>query len=791
MSGIEKTTARTVYDLAPVGVCVLSANIESPRVLYANDAFLALLNGVRFDQNRRRIALGLEKIQNQPISEIWPSDEIEPIIKSMTEERGSPAVEVSVSDPETADNRWALLSVSKTNFEEHPAWIMWATDITHSKRAEARLKLAAEEAETISEMKSSFLATMSHEIRTPMQSVYGLLELVREEELTADIEEMIDTAKASASGLLEILDDILDLTKVEAGKMELDDFEMPLRTLVRGVLEAMEVKVNQQKIEIKDEISEDLPFVVMGDPKRLRQVLINLLGNSIKFTEEGSVTVRVTKSIEHISLPEDGFGLRFEIIDTGIGMAPAVADKLFQPFTQADSSTTRRYGGTGLGLSISRSLIELMGGAIGVNSKEGEGSTFWFELPTREASEETSAELPDLEGLAVLSVEDHPMGAKEIKNSLQSMGAKVDSVPTYAEGLELIKARPFDVAVVDHGLPDGLGLDLMREVARIRPFCGLIMYTVRDDAGLQHSINALGAKFLTKPASRLGLGETVKASARQAPVMEYDGPQKLLIAEDTLAVEQVLKRQLKKLGAEADFVANGKLAWDAIQSGEYGILFTDLHMPEMDGYTLVRKIREREAENGADRRFPVIALTADVQLAQRHAYLEHGFDECLLKPVSLGQFRHLLIRWGVLHEETGTDSGNMLDMVESETPERPVAVDDASAIDRNEIVNLMGAFDESAVEMLGLFVEMTEPLILQIQDKVNDPPELGELAHSLKGAARSACCTRLGDLASDLQDKAGEEDDKCRELVREIALEFERVRQDVLKIQQEQQQNTA
>ena len=585
---------------------------------------------------------------------------------------------------------------------------------------------------------------------------------------------MIQTAQNASSGLLEIVDDVLDLAKMDADKMELDTFEVPVRLLVRGLLEALSVKVHSVDIELIDDIEQDVPFVVVGDPKRLRQIIMNLCGNALKFTHKGSVTVHVSTNVEHIGRPEDGVGLRFEVIDTGIGMSQEVCDKLFTSFTQADNSTSRRYGGTGLGLSISKKLVELMDGKIGVESAEGKGSTFWFEIPTREVgTDDSTVDLPSLDGISVISVEDHPQGAKEIVNSLRSMGATVESCPTYKEGLELIQRRPFDVAVIDQGLPDGLGLDLIKEATKIRPNMGLMMYTVRDDAGLSHSLRALGAKYLTKPASRAGLGEAVRDTANKTDRLEIDGPTKMLIAEDTESVRNILSLQLNKLGLEADFVEDGIAALQALKSGEYGILISDLHMPKIDGYELVEKIREEEKDTG--QHFPVIALTADVQMAQRDTYLKYGFDEYLLKPVSLGQFRRLLIRWGLL----STDSDQTDD---EQTAAPPPSSDEGlpPAIDREAMIEQLGTFDDSTIEMLGMFVEMTEPQIAEIKEALaaRDMHDLKELGHSLKGAARSACCPVLGDHAAALQNEA-EAGNDVSGIVADIEKEFERVRTEV------------
>jgi two-component system sensor histidine kinase/response regulator len=319
--------------------------------------------------------------------------------------------------------------------------------------------------------------------------------------------------------------------------------------------------------------------------------------------------------------------------------------------------------------------------------------------------------------------------------------------------------------------PTASALDLIRDLMQLRPTMGLVMYTVRDDIGLAHSLHSLGATFLTKPASRIGLGEAVKSAARQYVGLDIVGPKRLLIAEDTDSVRDILKRQLEIMGIEADFVIDGEEAIKAYRTGKYGIMFTDLHMPIIDGYGVAETIRTEEKETG--KHFPLIVLTADIQLSQRTEYQKHGFDECLLKPVTLGQLRRLLIRWNLLQEEDSPPIPSLTPKVQKTITEKP-------AIDLECLKQQMGTIDQDTVRMMGMFVTMTNPLIEKIitYDREADYPNLTEAAHSLKGSARSACCNILGDLAARVQEDSSR-NKSSSEIVAKIVTEFARIKIEV------------
>lgn len=736
---------RLIFHDSPLGVAVVmqtgDGTLDNAMLLYANPALLQIIQHKSPD-NFDFISV---------IREFCIDEEGRSLLPLPQETRDMKSIVVRISMPENK-SLWAEVRAQPTTILGERAHFFWFTDVTETKERETIARREAAAADAAAQAKSAFLATMSHEIRTPMQTIFGLLELMKEEESVQRMMDMVSGAQQSANGLLGILDDILDLAKVDAGKMELDTFEVPIRVLIFGLIESMDAKRRENNLYLNASFTDKVPEIIICDPKRLRQILTNLISNGLKFTEKGGVTIRVSTQPKHIITDPSDVPLRFEIIDTGAGMTHETASRLFQPFTQADNSTTRRFGGTGLGLSIAHRMVELMGGQIGVISEPNKGSNFWFEIPTVKTEAHTIVDLPDLTGVSVLAVEDNPDGQHELHSALQQMKADVITARNAQEAIALAEKRPFDVALIDYGLPDMDGLQLMKKLHDVRRFMGLILYTIKNDYAILQACKFMGAQYLEKPASRLAIGETIKGAARRVRPISTK-PQKLLVCEDNESVRDIIQRQLSKLGLDADYVENGALGWQTIQRGEHTVIITDLHMPQMDGYGLVKAIRAQEneqQENGLKvERLPVIAMTADVQLVHHQVYLEHGFDECLLKPVSLGQLRQLLVRWGVIEEQAEK---------KPTPPPAPIKAPSASSsdsilFDRAMAEQQFGAFDLEAIDMVKMFIRMSTPHVAQMQEAFDNREliKLKNIAHSLKGAARSACCVELGNIAENVQ----------------------------------------
>ncbi|MFN2527382.1 MAG: response regulator [Candidatus Baltobacteraceae bacterium] len=547
--------------------------------------------------------------------------------------------------------------------EEASMTILIARDITSRKRAEAALASARDQALEAARLKAQFLATMSHEIRTPINAIVGMSELLLSTSMTEEQREYANTVNTSAESLLAVINDILDFSKLEAGKMELDSIPFSPLAIVEAMADILASQARRKGLSLVTYVAADVPKAVAGDPNRLKQVLLNLMSNAVKFTESGNVVARCM--VEQRA--GEAVVLRFSVTDSGIGIEKAQRERLFMPFSQADGSTSRRFGGTGLGLSIAKRLVTMMEGIIGVDSAAGKGSTFYFTAKFAQLSDDLapSTDQPQIiAGSSALLVDDDKVSRDILMQYLASWGIAVDVAKDAAEALDLLlhaeeNQTEYTFAIIDYFMPNVDGIELGRRIHKLAEYEGmpLILVTAFDEAGRgKDAVDAGFAGYLRKPMRQSALYDAIavatqlqtlprhpKVAAAPVAAVNAHTTTRILLAEDHAVNQMLAMKQLAKLGYEAVACSDGQQAIDELAKNDYDIVLMDCQMPVVDGFEATRVIRRNETQTG--KHVPIVAMTANAMEGDREMCLAAGMDDYIAKPVQMHTLRTVLERW--------------------------------------------------------------------------------------------------------------------------------------------------
>ena len=658
-------------------------------------------------------------------------------------------------------------SITSLEAGHHQFFVTFVHDITERRASERRLADARDAALRASVVKSEFLATMSHEIRTPMNGVIGSLDLMLDSELAPELAELAQIARTAATDLLGIIDDILDLSKIEADKVERRQANFDLVEIVEGVGDIIAVTARQKGVALATYVDPELPANVRGDARLLRQVLVNLVGNAIKFTEEGEVVIRAERQPSAASQAL----VRFTVRDTGSGIPADAVATLFEPFTQVDGSSTREHGGSGLGLAISSRLVRLLGGKLSVDTEMDRGSTFSFTLPFAVPEEVESAETPDAapapatgRPLRVLVVDPSDTSAETLERYLRAWGMVATRVSAPSAAVERFagSGEGFDVAILAASPGVSEAEALARELRARAGKQGLFVIALLDIGERVAEQNGSGEGFdaaVGKPIKQSRLYDALAGiQAERAPVEAQADVEasllaglQVLIAEDNPVNQQVLLRQAQRLGLIAEAVDNGQAALDALAARSYDVVLMDCQMPVMDGYAATRRIREIEASAGG-RRMPIVAVTANAMREDFERCRESGMDDFVAKPVTLAALANAIER--AVAASRGEATGASGEQAATPTAD--------GGVDREALASLQEDLGgpEALLRIVRLFLEQLEPQAGQIEAaaKGGEHEMLARNAHRMRSSAATLGATALADTLTALETAAHEGD---------------------------------
>ncbi len=628
-------------------------------------------------------------------------------------------------------------------------------------KKQTELTEACRVAEANSRAKSEFLATMSHEIRTPMNGVVAMTGLLMETSLTADQRGYLDTIYNSSESLLNIINAILDFSKIEAGKMELERREFDLRACIEESLDVLAPRANEKKLDLAYVAADTIPALVEGDGQRLRQVLVNLVGNALKFTEKGSVVLNVEKLAPAAAEAENPSALRlhFAVRDTGIGVPPDRLARLFRPFSQADVSTARKYGGTGLGLVISRRLVELMGGRMWAESVPGEGSTFHFTVnltvPVGSAPPPFAKRQLQLAELKILILEDNATARNLLFEQCRRWGMQPQAVENSAQAMELFRrGMMFDLAVIDAALPGLDGATVAAELqkfpaAAMMPIVLLTAVGVKNGAAGEsrvmfgHTVNKpIKPAQLCKVLERALLSPRIPSGQLEAPKPEVSLatrlPLRVLLVDDNVINQKVAVRILQQMGYQPEVAGNGREALEAMSHEAYDLVFMDVMMPEMDGLEATRQIRKRQMSGehaNFQSRIIICAMTAHAMAGDREKCIASGMDDYLSKPVRPKDVREMIEKWG---GKIAMDSAVLRE------PAKVEVAEDAP-VDLARMNDLTDGNLDNLRELVEMYFVQTQKQFIQMREAVRDgkADAVRRVAHSCAGASATMGMTLL------------------------------------------------